>query len=209
MGGGPLALGADVASGIPSDAHTRAGRGLALQALGVEIALADGLPADRLMLGAVPDWISGEGDATAILVQAWLRRLVFPGSRFAISGWTAEAVPGRTASLVAALVAAPVSLVVRGGFTGRVDQAAADLREAAASAAAVRTALGGDALHGPASDLALRTLRAANATLERLAAEGWGSLLVSAGSDEAERLGRTAVVERSPGSSPVARLIQG
>src|SRR5450756_1547052 len=84
MGSGPLALGADVASGMPSDAATRAGRALALQALGVELALVDGLPVDRLLLGAVPDWVAAEGDARAILVQAWLRRIVFPGHRLTI-----------------------------------------------------------------------------------------------------------------------------
>ena len=70
MGPGPLALGADVASGIPSDASTRAGRALALQALGVELALADGLAADRLLLGAVPDWVTGDGDVWSFRATA-------------------------------------------------------------------------------------------------------------------------------------------
>ena len=79
IGAGPLALGADLARGVPSDACSRAGRALALQALGVELALADGLPAERLLLGAIPSWVAEDGDAGSILVQAWLRRLLFPG----------------------------------------------------------------------------------------------------------------------------------
>jgi hypothetical protein len=92
-----------LASGIPSEAATRAGRALALQALGVELALADGLAADRLLLGAVPDWVVGDGNARAILVQAWLRRLVFPGHRLVLGEPRADSQPhGRTSALVTA-----------------------------------------------------------------------------------------------------------
>lgn len=215
MGPGPLALGADVASGIPSDAATRAGRALALQALGVELALADGLAADRLMLGAVPDWVggaewvAGESDSRAILVQAWLRSLVFPGHRLVVGEPRAESQPNcRTSALIAALSGAAASLVVRDRAGGGVSESAADLGAAASTAAALRAALGDGALHGEAAELALRTLRAANSALERLGGEGWGSLIGPAGrGHEAERFGRGAVVERATGPTSSARLL--
>jgi hypothetical protein len=205
VGAGPLALGADVASGFPADSETRAGRALALQALGVELALADGLPADRLVLGAVPDWSVGDGDSGAILMAAWLRSLVFPAYRFVIGGpgnWLT--MPGGSAALVSALSGSAASLVVATGLRGKVGVAAADLTAAARAARAVRSMLGDGALHGSAVDLAGRTLKAADAALVRLASEGWGSLLGPDGRGaDGERLGRSAVVERAyePGSA--------
>ena len=211
IGPGPLALGADLAIGVPSDASTRAGRALALQALGVELALADGLMGSRLLLGAVPDWVAGDGDAGAILVQAFLRRLVFPGQRLVIAESGADAQPhDRTSALVTALSGAAASLVIRDAGVASVSESAADLAAAAAAAAALRATLSDGALHGDAEELALRTLRAANATLDRLAGEGWGSLLGPAGrGDETGRFGRGAVVERATGPSSSARLLAG
>jgi hypothetical protein len=204
VGAGPLALGADVASGIPSDSETRAGRALALQVLGVELALADGLPADRLMLGAVPDWAAGDGDAGAILTAAWLRHLVFPAHRLVIGGsgnWLT--MPGGLAAVMSALSGSAVSIVLEPDLRGRIGAAATDLAAAANAARAVRSMIGDGALHGSAVELAARTLRAADAALVRLSAEGWGSLLGPDGRGaDGERLGRSAVVERAdePGS---------
>jgi hypothetical protein len=211
MGPGPLALGADVASGMPSDAATRAGRGLALQALGVELALVDGLPEERLLIGALPSWVADEGDACAILVQAWLRHLVFSGHPFVVAESDSEPQSDTAlAALMTALSGAAASLVVRRVGPGRVSAASRDLRTAASAAAAVRASLGDGALHGAAADLAARTLRAAGATLERLAAEGWSSVLgPNGGRSEAERLGRAAVVERATGPKSGAHLLAG
>ena len=208
VGPGPLALGADVASGIPSDAVTRAGRALALQALGVELALADGLPADRLMLGAVPDWAAGDGDAGAIMLQAWLRGIVFPGHRLVIGGskgWLT--LPGGSAALVSALAGAPVSLALEPG--GRNVQAlATELAAAAGTARALRATLSDGDLHGGAGEMAGLTLRAAASVLEKLAGEGWESLLGPAGRGaDGERLGRSAVVERADGPISGERLL--
>jgi beta-lysine 5,6-aminomutase alpha subunit len=211
VGPGPLALGADVASGIPSDAPTRAGRALALQALGVELALADGLPADRLLLGAVPDWAVGDGDAGSILLQSWLRRVVFPGHRLVVGGplgWLTS--PARAVAAVSALTGGIASLVVEPSVTGTVATMAADLAAAARTAGALRATLSDGALHGDAEVLAARTLRAASAALERLSSEGWASLLGPAdlGANDG-RLGRSAVVERADGPTSGARLLKG
>jgi hypothetical protein len=210
IGPGPLALGADLASGVPSDAATRAGRALALQALGVELALADGLPADRLLLGAVPHWAAGDGDAGAYVLQAWLRGTVFPAHRLVIgatTGWLTS--PAGTVAVVSALAGATTSLVIEPGISGRVATVATDLASAAATARALRATLGDGALHGDAAELAGKTLAAAAAVLEKLSAEGWGSLLGPAGRDvDGQRLGRSAVVERAAGPTSGVRLLK-
>lgn len=175
VGSGPLALGADVISGVPSDEATRAGRALALQALGVELAFADGLPADRLLLGAVPEWSVADGNAASILMQAWLRRIVFPGHRLVVgrpAGWLTS--PAGAIELVAAFVGGAEAMVVEPVLGGGIAAAAADLAAAAGTARALRSALGDGSLHGDSADLAAMTLRTAVSVLERLAAEGWG-----------------------------------
>jgi beta-lysine 5,6-aminomutase alpha subunit len=210
IGAGPLAIGADMASGIPSDAATRAGRALALQALGTELALADGLLADRLVLGAVPDWAAGDGDAGSILLQAWLRRILFPDVRLVVGGpegWSTSS--GGSVAIVSALAGAAASLVVEAGVPGNMATVAADLAAAARTARALRETLSDGDLHGEAADLAGKMLAAAVATLERLSAEGWGSLLGPAGcDDDGERLGRSAVVERDGGPTSGASLLK-
>jgi beta-lysine 5,6-aminomutase alpha subunit len=210
IGPGPLALGADVVSGVPSDATTRAGRALALQALGVELALTDGLPADRLVLGAVPDWAAGDGDAGSILLQAWLRRAVFPDHRLVIdgsTGWLTSS--GGAVALVSAMSGAPASLVIEPGVSGKVGTVATDLTAAASTARSLRAALSDGGIHGDASELAGKTLRAARAVLDRLSAEGWGSLLGPDGrGPDGERLGRSAVVERAKGPTSGERLLK-
>jgi hypothetical protein len=207
MGGGALALGADVASGIPPDAPTRAGRSLALQALGVELALVDGLDASRLLIGAMPGWISGEDDAQAILVQAWLRRLAFPGHRLVLEEPAADPpFTGRGFSLVTAMAGGETSIVVRDHAAGRVSDTAGNLRVAAAAGCALRLSLGDGRLYGDAAELAARTVKAANLTLQRLEQEGWGSLLGPRGESRAAVLGRAAVVERASDSG-TAELI--
>ena len=220
IGAGPLALGADLASGLPSDAVTRSGRGLALQALGVELALADGLPRDRLFLGAVPDWVGADGVPASILIESWLRSLVFSGHSLVVSGAAARSsAPGGVAWLVSALAGGSVALVIGPAAVDRVDVAAADLRAVAGASSALRAMLGDGGLHGDAADVADRTLRAASETLERLAAEGWGSLIGPGGPGSragqgvedgvgSEMLGGAAAVERADGPTSGARLLQ-
>ncbi len=211
VGPGPLALGADLASGMPSDAATRAGRAIALQALGVELAFADGLPADRLLLGAIPDWSLGDGNAASILLQAWLRRALFPGCRLVVDGptsWLASA--GGAVALVSAMTGGAASIVLEPSAPASVSAAAADLASAGRTAKALRASIGDDQLHGDAAALGEATLREAAAVLQRLSAEGWGSLLGPAGRNaDAERLGGSALVERDFGPMSGARLFQG
>jgi hypothetical protein len=211
IGPGPLALGMDLVRGMPSDAATRAGRAIALQALGVELAIADGLPADRLLLGAIPGWSIDDGNAASVLLQAWLRRTVFPGHQLVVDGplsWLTSA--GGAVALVSAMVGGAASLVLEPAAPASVSAAAADLATAGRTAKALRAAIGDDTLHGDAADLAETTLRTAGAVLERLSGEGWGSLLGPASRDaEGERLGGSAVVERDSGPTASARLFAG
>jgi hypothetical protein len=210
IGPGPLALGADLASGIPSDAATRAGRALALQALGVELALADGVAADRLMLGVVPDWVVGEVGPGAILLQAWLRHSLFPDQRLMLGGTTGwlSSKSGFVAT-VSALAGADVSLVVEPTVAADSSAEAADLAAAARAARAMRATLGDGALHGDAGDLAGKTLRAAESALRSLASEGWESMLGPAGhGPDEEPLGRAAVVDRDTGPTSSERLLR-
>jgi D-Lysine 5,6-aminomutase TIM-barrel domain of alpha subunit len=210
IGPGPLALGADVASGLPVDATTRSGRALALQALGVELALADGLSPDRLFLGSVPDWVAAEGAAASILIESWLRSFVFGGHRLVVNVPAAAGTAfGGPAGLVAALAGGPAALVIQPAAVDRVRAVAADLGVAATVARATRAALGDGRLHGDAADIAARTLLAANAALERLAAEGWGSLLGPGGHGGGmEVLGGSAVVERADSPTSGARVLK-
>lgn len=215
IGPGPLALGADVASGIPSDAATRAGRALALQAIGTELALVDGLSADRLMLGAVPDWVADDGNMASILLQTWLRRALYPGHRLALGGAAGWLAAGRSAAAVAAMTGAAASVVLEPCAPSGVSKAAADLELVADAARAVRSTLGDGALHGDAADAAARTLVAADTVLAKLAVEGWSSLLGPGalggpgGRDaELERLGSAAVVERASGHDGSERLLR-
>ena len=207
MGGGALALGADVALGIPADAATRAGRSLALQALGVELALADGLPADRLLLGALPGWIAGERDARASLVQAWLRHRIFPDHRLVLEQDADDrAVRTQGSALVTAITGGRASIVIRDHAAGKVADFGAELRAAMAAGSAIRAALGDGRLYGDAEELAARTLREAELALRCLDEEGWVSLLGPEGEETAVSLGRTAIVDRAPDSG-TARLL--
>jgi hypothetical protein len=214
MGAGPLTLGAEVASGVPSDPATRAGWALALQALGVDLALACGLPADRLLLGAVPGWMGGGAGALSYLVQAWLRRATFPDHRLVIEMPPGESAPGRTragwtAPLVAALAGAPAALVIVEPGARAAESGAADLAAAASSAAALRATLGDGELHGDAQKMAAETLRAAGRALRRLSGEGWESVLGPGGAEMAgARFGRSAVVARSDGPASEGRLLE-
>src|ERR671923_624260 len=79
IGPGPLVVAPDLASGVPSDPATRSGRALALQLLGVALARADGIPANRIVVGAFPAWLADEPSAVArILAEVDLRRSFFP-----------------------------------------------------------------------------------------------------------------------------------
>jgi hypothetical protein len=210
LGAGPLALGPDVAAGVPSDGLARAGRALALQALGVELALADGLAPERILISCVPSWIVAERDASQAPLQALVRRRVFPDHQLVIVGPAVGlTTPSAGAALSAALTAAPTAVVLDRAIRD-VTAAASDLESIAAGAAAARGDLLGDAVlpRAGAGGRAERILEEAAATLERLESEGWTSVLgPTSDRDNRGRLGRSAVVDRARGSGHSADLV--
>jgi hypothetical protein len=207
-GAGPLAIGADIAAGVPADAATAGGRALALEALGIELALADGLPADRLLVGAVPAWIAQQGGSPEALVQTSLRHLLFPELRLAVEESGADSAVGlRVGQVVAALSGAPAGLVMWDGTGRGIGEVAPAHRAAADVAAAVRQGLGDGSLRGDAAEQARRTLAAASSTLRRLASEGWESVLGPSGDGGLARSGSAGVVERAFGPASTADLL--
>jgi hypothetical protein len=210
LGAGPLALGPDIAAGVPTDGLARAGRALALQALGVELALADGLGPERIFIGCVPSWIVAERDASQAPMQALIRRLLFPDHQLVIVGPAVGlTTPSSGAALSAALTAAHATVVLDRAVRD-VSAAASDLDSIAAGATAARADLlgGGVSPSGDAGGRAGRIFREAVLTLERLDSEGWASVLgPTSGRDHGGRLGRSAVVDRARGSGHSADLI--
>src|SRR3954471_22974217 len=80
IGPGPLVVALDLVSGVPSDPATRSGRALALQLLGVELARADGIARERIVVGAYPAWLAEEPAAAArIMGEVAVRQALFPG----------------------------------------------------------------------------------------------------------------------------------
>ena len=60
VGPGPLVVAPDLATGVPADAATRAGRAFAMQALSIAFARAGGIPEPQLIAGALTPWLAGE-----------------------------------------------------------------------------------------------------------------------------------------------------
>ncbi|MGK2850797.1 MAG: lysine 5,6-aminomutase subunit alpha TIM-barrel domain-containing protein, partial [Candidatus Limnocylindrales bacterium] len=80
IGPGPLVVAPDLALGVPADAATRSGRALALQLVGVAMTRADGIAADRIVVGAYPAWLADEPSGSArILGEVAVRRALFAG----------------------------------------------------------------------------------------------------------------------------------
>ena len=118
MPAGPLLVAPDLASGVPSDPATRAGRALALQLLAVALARRDGLPPDAVVVGALPDWLVDEPDAPArAAAEIALRRALLPEHALAFVEPAAarRTRPRRWHAIVAALLpdAGDVLAVVR------------------------------------------------------------------------------------------------
>jgi hypothetical protein len=221
IGPGPLVVAPDLASGVPSDVATRSGRALAFQLIGVALARADGVPADRIVVGAYPAWLADESNAAArILAEIVVRRAVFPGHliRFDepsdLGGGSGHA-SGAGAEAAAAW---PFMMAAGIGRTGEqaimMRRAPADARRsvaearAGASVAAELAAISTPgALDGVAAAHATATVTAAVATLEKLADRGWRAIVGdSPGLAGAHAIGGDAVAERTETFDPLAAL---
>jgi len=208
LGAGPLVVGPDLASGIPSDSATRAGRALALQLVAAALARGDGLPAEQVALGALPDWLTDErAPAARAMAEIGLRRALFPGHPLAFD--EPATVPERAAlwPFILAAVLVPggdAALVMRRPRDGTMRPAVLATRAAASVAAEIGGAGAGGTLDGAALDHARATVAAAGATLERLADVGWRAVLGDPPSGAGRRLGGDAVAERTEAFDPFA-----
>ena len=216
VGAGPLAVAPDMVSGVPTDAATRSGRALALQLIGVALARADGIAADRIVVGAYPAWLGEESNATArILAEVAIRRALFPDHliRFDEPGGPGADTPSAVAwPFIAAAGLAwcgPESILMR-RIHADGPRAAGQGRAAATVAAELSTISPAGALGGPALAHATAVIDAALATLERLADLGWRAVVgdrPAAGDHGSRRslaIGGDAVAERTESFDPLA-----
>lgn len=211
---GPLVVAPDLASGVPSDAATRSGRALALQALGAAFARQNGLARDAIMLGALPAWLYDEPiPGTRAVAEAVVRRALFDGHALAFE--EPELRPDRALLWLGVVSgslgpAAPTALV-RGRSTSNPADAARRIRAVADVAAEVAAATGPRSLIGLAKDHANAMVAAAVRTLERLGDQGWR---VVAGVGETGSGGPTRVagglrgsaIDRTDSFDPLAGL---
>lgn len=210
VGAGPLVVAPDLARGVPSDSLTRAGRALALQLIGVALAVRDGVLPARVFVGAFPGWLVDEHDPAATAIaqvavrQAVLRDhpLVFEEPE-AGSGATAVRWPAILGSVLP--LATPAGLIVRAASGRTTADVVASTRARATVAAEMARSLGPLEPRGLALEIARGTVVAAIVALEQLAARGWPSILGEplAGPGRG-RLGADAVVERTDAFDPFA-----
>jgi D-Lysine 5,6-aminomutase TIM-barrel domain of alpha subunit len=213
LSAGPLVVAPDMARGLPSDPAMRAGRALALQALSVAIARGNGLPPEQLLVGAMPSWLVGEPQPAArALAEVAIRRSLFPGTSL-----TFEEPPGDTrrsagetwTAIVAAVApAGPASGLILRRAAADSDRAAAVSRLAARVTDELQGSLTTPTLVGLALEHARATVAAAVTTLDRLADDGWRSVLGDS-PDGAEhvRLGADSVAERTELFDPFAAAL--
>jgi hypothetical protein len=216
IGPGPLVVAPDLVSGVPADAATRAGRALALQLLGVAMARADGLTADRVVVGAYPAWLADEGAAgSRILAEVAIRQALFPGHPMRFDEPFADSVDLLAAATWPYQVAAALAHVRGEALVMRrppddARRTHADGRAAAQVAVDVAAATMPLALDGLAGAHARTVVAAAISTIERLQDVGWRAVLGESppsGSTTRRRsdraIGGDAVAERTETFDPL------
>jgi hypothetical protein len=197
---GSLVVAADLAAGLPSDPATRSGRALALQLLAVQLAVADGVPVDGVVVGALPAWLADEPNAAAqALAEVAVRRELFAAHGLAFlepsaSGTAAD----EWMALVAGMLpdAGDVRLLLNCASTGFAARSPA-MRAAVTVAAAIAASRSRPALTGLAAEHRDRTLAAAAATLHGLEDQGWRWLVDQPIGLPSVRLGAEAVADRT------------
>lgn len=213
LSAGPLVVAPDMARGLPSDAATRAGRALALQALSVAIARGNGLAPEQLLIGAVPSWLVGEPQPAArAAAEVAIRLALYPGASLSFDEPPGDARRSATetwSAIIAAIApAGPECGLILRRASAESDRAASVSRLAAGVTAELAGSYSKPVLAGPALDHARATVTAAVATLERLADDGWRSVLGDS-PDGAERLrlGADSVAERTEPFDPFAAVL--
>lgn len=208
VGPGPLVVAPDLSAGQPSDPATRAGRALALQLIGVALARGDGLPADQIVVGALPPWVTDEPAPTArAIAEVAVRRALFPGHPFAF----VEPPAGQSGSAIwpyvqaaAAVHAGDLAFVMRQYDPSADDDdgAVQGLRAGSLVAAEVAAAAPPGPLAGLALEHARSMVSASIATLEQLADRGWRMVAGDEPGGGRTPRGRDAVAERTEAFDP-------
>lgn len=221
IGPGPLVVAPDLAHGVPTDIATRSGRALALQLLGVSMARADGVAADRILIGAYPAWLAGEPAAAArVMAEVSLRRAIFAEHPIRFDEPMPDIAGANAAAAWPHLVAASLgrtgehAVVIRlsPGDVGRSHAEGRAATSVALELAAVTA--GPPALTGVALDHARAVVAAALVTLDALGEAGWRAVLGDPpGGDPlpgerhgASALGGDAVAERTEAFDPLSSL---
>jgi hypothetical protein len=207
---GPLVVAPDLTRGVPSDSATRAGRALALQALTAAIARGNGVPPEQLLVGAMPSWLVGEPQPAArAAAEVAVRRALFPSMSltFEEPAGDLRRLGAETWSAIVAAIAPAgpaTGLILRRAATD-ADRVATQARLTARIRSELGEALSEPTLSGLALDHARAMVAAAVSTLERLADDGWRSVLGdSPDGPERVRLGADSVAERTETFDPFA-----
>ena len=214
IGPGPLVVGPDLSRGRPSDVATRSGRALALQLLGVHLARGSGLPAEQLVVGAVPASLAAErlGAALSLAEVALRRRLLPEHGLWFTTGDADEGSTGPSLSQIGGLLPADAAAMLQVSATHRPGSDPGEAAGAARTVLATGTMLArsrtGVQLDGPALDHARATAAAAVQALDGLAGAGWRSILGEDFDDaERRRFGADAVTERTESNHPLRQLL--
>ncbi len=211
---GPLVVAPDMDSGINADPATRSGRSLVLQLLTVLVARASGVADQQLIVGAIPEWLAGEPEATALAVaEVALRRALFPSHPLAFVEPADSDGSGRWAAIVAAVQpGSNVALILPriGSDPDQTAAAAARTRWAAETAERLEGEIDGSRLAGTARDHAGRALASAIATLDQLERDGWPALTGATTSMGGWGwLGAGTVAPNGHPADPVERALSG
>ena len=206
LGPGPLVVAPDLARGAPSGPATLSGRALALQLLGAAMARRDGIPASRIFVGALPPWLIEERNSAALAIgQVLLRRAALPGQPLVFDEPSSESAAVRWRAILGAVlpIAERDGLIIRRTNAANARRVVADTRAIANVSADVAGSYGPIDPRGISLEHARATVAAALATLERLATDGWSSVLGSPlDRPGIARLGADAVVERTDAFDP-------
>ena len=206
LGAGPLVVAPDLARGAPSGPATLAGRALALQLLGAALARRDGIPAGRILVGAIPPWLIEERNPAALAIaQVLLRRAALPGQPLVFEEPEGDVSAMRWRAILAAALplAERDGLIVRRTTAVRAGRVVAETRTMVEVASDIAGTYGPIDPRGVALEHARATVAAAISTLERLSTDGWGSVLGSPlDRPGIARLGADAVVERTESFDP-------
>jgi len=214
LGAGTVAVAPDLVAGLPADPATRAGRALALQLLAARLLVLAGLPAEAVLVSALPPWLPGEDHPAArAAAEIALRRALLPGHPLAFVEPDPAPQRGPAWPFIVAPLLGPggsTALMHRSaaadGGAGALARAALEVRSAAQVAAELATSPGGlEDLPGPAREHVHAALAAAAGTIGEIATTGW-ERLVGTGPNGSLGLGGDAVVERLPGDLLERRL---